>query len=70
MVRIKVAVTGLAMLKVKYDVAISFLSADESIAAALHNRLSESLQVFFYPRNQEELAGTNGTIIRQVSRSR
>jgi hypothetical protein len=46
--------------KPKYDVAISFLSKDEPTAAALHGRLSEGLEVFFYPRNQEELAGTDG----------
>lgn len=44
----------------KYDAAISFLSADEPIAAALHARLNESLDVFFFPRRQEELAGTDG----------
>jgi hypothetical protein len=44
----------------KYDVAISFLSADEATAAALHSSLSVGLEVFFYPRRQEELAGTNG----------
>jgi TIR domain len=44
----------------KYDVAISFLSRDEAIAAAIHQKLSEGLKVFFYPRNQEELAGTDG----------
>jgi hypothetical protein len=44
----------------KYDVAISFLSQDEPIAAALRDRLTESLEVFFYPRCQEELAGTDG----------
>ena len=48
------------MLKPKYDVAVSFLSADESIAAALYNRLSDGLEVFFYPRSHEALAGTNG----------
>jgi hypothetical protein len=45
---------------IKYDAAISFLARDEAIAAALHERLSDSLRVFFYPRNQEELAGTDG----------
>lgn len=44
----------------KYDVAISFLVQDISIATALYDNLSESLNVFFYPRNQEELAGTDG----------
>jgi hypothetical protein len=44
----------------RYDVAISFLSEDESTAAALYNALSDGLEVFFYPRKQEALAGTNG----------
>jgi hypothetical protein len=44
----------------KYDVAISFLIQDISIATALREKLSESLRVFFFPRNQEELAGTDG----------
>jgi hypothetical protein len=44
----------------KYDVAISFLVQDISIATALYDKLSESLRVFFFPRNQEELAGTDG----------
>jgi hypothetical protein len=44
----------------QYDVAISFLSKDEPIAAAIHQRLTEGLKVFFFPRNQEELAGTDG----------
>jgi hypothetical protein len=48
------------MTQPRYDVAISFLSADESIAAALHRALSDGLEVFFYPRKQEELAGKNG----------
>jgi hypothetical protein len=44
----------------KYDVAISFLSKDSHTAAALNDRLSEGLNVFFFPRRQEELAGTEG----------
>jgi hypothetical protein len=44
----------------KYDVAISFLSKDQGIASEIHRRLFEGLKVFFYPRSQEELAGTNG----------
>ena len=44
----------------RYDVAISFLSKDEATAAAIYERLNEGLEVFFYPRNQEELAGTDG----------
>ena len=46
----------------KYDVAISFLSADEPVATAFNNKLSEGLQVFFYPGNQETLAGTDGMV--------
>jgi hypothetical protein len=44
----------------KYDVAVSFLSQDGAIAAAIYQKLFEGMQVFFYPRKQEELAGTDG----------
>ena len=44
----------------KYDVAISFLSKDEAIASAINQKLSAGLEVFFFPRKQEELAGTEG----------
>ena len=44
----------------QFDVAISFLSRDETIAGAIYKKLTESLKVFFFPRNQEELAGTDG----------
>jgi hypothetical protein len=44
----------------KYDVAISFLSKDEATAGAIYQKLIEGLQVFFFPRNQEDLAGTDG----------
>jgi hypothetical protein len=44
----------------QYEVAISFLSKDEPTGAALRDRLSDGLSVFFYPRNQEQLAGTDG----------
>lgn len=44
----------------RYDVAISFLSADETMAASVCNSLREGLEVFFYPRQQEALAGTDG----------
>ena len=43
-----------------YDVAISFLVRDESIAAEMNRLLSQGLKVFFFPHKQEELAGTNG----------
>jgi hypothetical protein len=42
------------------DVAISFLAKDEPTAAELYSRLRDGLNVFFFPRNQEELAGTAG----------
>lgn len=44
----------------KYDVAISFLVQDLQFAQALRDELVKSLKVFFFPHNQEELAGTNG----------
>ena len=44
----------------KYDVALSFLVQDLYLAQAMYNGLSPSLSVFFFPRNQEELAGTDG----------
>ena len=44
----------------KHDVAISFLSQDERLAGELSDLLGEGLKVFFFPRKQEELAGTNG----------
>ena len=44
----------------QYDVAISFLSKDEPIAAAIHHKLTEGLKVFFFLRSQEDLAGTDG----------
>jgi hypothetical protein len=44
----------------KYDVAISFLHTDETLASAIDARLSEQFNVFVYSKRQEELAGTNG----------
>jgi hypothetical protein len=44
----------------KYDVAISFLAEDITLAEALQRKLSEGFEVFFSARRQEELAGTNG----------
>ena len=43
-----------------YDVAISFLYQDLALAQALYDELSKGLDVFFSPRNQEELAGSDG----------
>jgi hypothetical protein len=42
-----------------FDVAISFLVADERVASTIKSKLA-GLNVFFYPHNQEELIGTNG----------
>lgn len=42
-----------------HDVAISFLARDEAIARELYDRLA-GLNVFFFPRQQEDLAGTDG----------
>jgi hypothetical protein len=44
----------------KHDVAISFLARDEPTAAAFTGRLGGALKVFFFPRSQEDLAGTDG----------
>lgn len=46
----------------KYDVAISFLVQDISLAAELNAKLAKSLSVFFFPHSQEELAGTDGMV--------
>ena len=46
----------------KYDVAISFLARDEQLARAFADKLREGLNVFFFPRNQEQLASTNGLV--------
>jgi hypothetical protein len=41
-------------------VAISFLHRDEPLALQIQTKLSESMEVFFYSKRQEELAGTDG----------
>jgi hypothetical protein len=46
----------------KYDVAISFLQEDESIARTLCDLLSERLKIFFYCDRQKEIAGTDGEV--------
>jgi hypothetical protein len=46
----------------QWDIAISFLARDETTAAELHAGLSNGLNVFFFPRNQEQLAGTDGLV--------
>lgn len=44
----------------KYDVAISFLHADETLAREIDARLSEQFDVFVNSKRQEAIAGTNG----------
>jgi hypothetical protein len=44
-----------------YDAAISFRVTDEATAKAIYDQLTASgLKVFFFPRQQEKLAGTDG----------
>ncbi len=44
----------------KFDVAISFMTQDEATAGALSRELSDTLNVFFFPERQKDLAGTDG----------
>jgi hypothetical protein len=44
----------------QHDIAISFLAADQPFAGELANRLSETLEIFYYPRSQGQVAGTDG----------
>lgn len=46
--------------KPKLDVAISFCVKNEAIARELNAKLEGRLETFFFPRNQEDLAGTDG----------
>lgn len=46
----------------EYDLAVSFLSADEPLAVTIHSRLSEQMKVFVYSKRQEELGGTDGLV--------
>jgi hypothetical protein len=55
----EVSVAAKATGEPEYDVAISFLVADEKTASAIKSGLA-GLKVFFYPHNQEDLVGTNG----------
>jgi hypothetical protein len=48
------------MMESSLDVSISFLAKDEPFAAELFAKLEQTLKVFFFPRQQEELAGTDG----------
>lgn len=42
------------------DVAISFLARDEALALDFRDRLTETLSVFVFSKEQEQLAGTEG----------
>jgi len=51
----------------KYDIAISFLQKDESLALEISRRLTEQFSIFVYSERQEEIAGTDGLeTFRQV----
>jgi hypothetical protein len=57
----KTAVKAEPAAEVNYDVAISFLAADENTAGAIADVLEASgLKVFFFPKKQEDLAGSDG----------
>ena len=58
--QIRCPVSQMSLDNPKYDVAISFLAKDEPIAAAIDLKLRESLDVFFFPNKQKDLAGTDG----------
>lgn len=58
--QIRSPVSQMSLDNPKYDVAISFLAKDEPIAAAIDLKLRESLDVFFFPNKQKDLAGTDG----------
>jgi hypothetical protein len=45
----------------QFDVAISFLASGEPTVREIYSQLDRvGLKIFFFPRSQEELAGTNG----------
>lgn len=44
----------------KYDIALSFLARDESIAKDIYNRLKDRYNVFIYSEQQKALAGKDG----------
>ena len=46
----------------KYDVAISFLQQDESLARELNNLLRDRLATFVYYEQQKKLVGTDGEV--------
>jgi len=46
----------------KYDIAISFLSQDESSAFNFYENLKEFFKIFCYSENQKEIAGKDGLV--------
>ena len=46
-----------------YDVALSFLAEDETLASRLHELLSERLRAFLYSYEQRKLAGKDGEAV-------
>jgi hypothetical protein len=57
----------------EYDVAFSFLKEDVALAVQLSDMLADRYKAFVYPREQEELAGTDGqetfmTVFRERAR--
>lgn len=51
---------ALATHEYSYDVAFSFLAADEQLATALNDLLQDRLKTFLYSKRQAEIAGTDG----------
>jgi hypothetical protein len=44
----------------EYDLAISFVAKDESLATDLADQFEERLRIFLYSRKQDKLGGTDG----------
>ena len=47
-------------IKYKYEVAFSFLQADEPIAYQINDLIQDRIETFLYSKKQEELGGTDG----------
>lgn len=46
--------------KFQYEVAISFLGQDETLANEIYNLINDRLKTFTYTKKQEMIAGTDG----------
>jgi hypothetical protein len=55
-----VGIQGMNVEAFNYDVAFSFLSADEPLAAQLNDILQDRLRTFLYSKRQGEVAGGDG----------